>query len=183
MAEDEQNLIASVQLSELELLSANPAYFTEPMQWRVRIDLLERLPRPVTMSFVWVGSARSDKHDQTLDEFEVGPLACGPNEFIVDHNAPDVDEIPREELLDIAGMYLMFSYAGQPFLRVAYCVKVAYWDEQLNLAPPRAPRTEMLGRNVLMQRPMMSTFYVDWQAFVAEQIAAGDNEDDEDDVK
>lgn len=175
-------VVASVQLTELEMLSSNPAYFTDRVQWRMRLEALEELPDVVTISFHWVGSVKSSDYDQLLDEFDIGPLTIGINEVVLDHEPPQIGLIPADELFEVTGMFIVFSYRGQTFLRVGYYAKVAFWNDQHMLNPPEEMDLSLLGRNVLMQRPTVTTFLVDWDSFskpAAAAIAAPRDDDDD----
>ena len=162
---DEQVMIASVQLTELEMQSANPAFFTDRVQWRMRVEALEELPEPVTVAFYWVGSVKSCDHDQLLEEFDIGPLTVGINEVVLEHDAPQIGLIPADELFELTGLYIILSYRGQAFLRVGYWAKVAFWDNDHMINPPAQLELGMIGRNVLMERPIVTTYPVDWDAF------------------
>jgi histone chaperone ASF1 len=155
-------IIASIQLTELEMLSNNPAYFTDEMQWRMRLELLEEMTDVVTVSFYWVGSVASADYDQLLDEFDIGPLSVGVNELVLEHGPPAINRIPADELFEVTGLYIVFAYRGQTFLRVGYYAKIAFWDDRHMLNPPAQLDLSLLGRNVLMQRPMVTTYPVDW---------------------
>jgi histone chaperone ASF1 len=155
-------IIASIQLTELEMLSNNPAYFTDEMQWRMRLELLEEMTDVVTVSFYWVGSVASADYDQLLDEFDIGPLSVGVNELVLEHGPPAINGIPADELFEVTGLYIVFSYRDQTFLRVGYYAKIAFWDDRHMLNPPAQLDLSLLGRNVLMQRPMVTTYPVDW---------------------
>jgi histone chaperone ASF1 len=163
--ENEGATIASVQLTELEMLSANPAYFTDRLQWRMRLECLEELPEPITVAFTWIGSAKSDEHDQLLGEFDIGPLTLEVNEVVLEHDAPQIGLIPADELFELTGLYITLSYRGERFLRVNYFAKVAFWDNEHMLNPPAHLDLSYIGRNMLMDRPNVLTFPVDWDSF------------------
>eukprot|EP00659_Diplonema_papillatum_P006988 gene6988-10767_t len=122
----------SINLSEMELVSPNPAQFTDVYQWRVRLDVLEELKSDVEFKVVWIGSSSSSEYDEILEECEVGPLAVGANEFVLEHNAPNWRLIPPEDLLSVTVVIIALSYRGHEFLRVGYYVNVAYDVDTLN---------------------------------------------------
>jgi histone chaperone ASF1 len=169
MADDNELAgMALVQLREVELMNENPAPFDHPLAWRFKLELLKALPLSVDIAFYYVGDTGNDQHDQLIDEIEVGPLPAGESEFTFECPGPDLLRIPPASLLGMTGFYLMFAYAGTQFLRVGYFVNVAYWDDALNLNPPATVASiDMVGRNILMQRPMMSMMACDWDAVVA----------------
>ena len=171
----DSTVIQSVQLQELELLTPNPAPFTGAFNWRVRLQTLDVLPLPIDIAFVWVGSQKGDENDQTLDEIEVGPLPPGTHEFTVEHEAPNFELIPKADLIGVTGLFMSFSYAGQQFLRVGYYVSVAYWDEALNAVPPPVVDINKVGRNLLIQKPILNCYGIDWSATAK---PASDDDDD-----
>jgi histone chaperone ASF1 len=171
------SVIQSVQLLELELQTPNPAPFTEGYQWRVRLQTLDELPLPIDIAFTWVGSKNSEDHDQELDEIEVGPLPVGTHEFQVEHDAPDHELIPKEDLINVTGLFMTFSYAGQQFLRVGYYVSVAFWNDAFNATPPPTVEIQEVGRNVLIQKPILNCFGIDWTRTAP---AAAESDEDHD---
>ena len=158
-----------VQLQELELSGGNPAKFSDVMNWRMRVEVLDKLTEPISVSIVWVGSANSNNYDQVLDEFDVGPFPVGTSEFNLACDAPIISRIPMDELLGVTVMYFIYSYKGNAFLRVGYYVQVAYIDDVLNANPPADIDLNMLGRCLAMTQPAITTIPIMW-----DEVASGE---------
>eukprot|EP01063_Lacrimia_lanifica_P033037 TRINITY_DN5775_c0_g1_i2.p5 TRINITY_DN5775_c0_g1~~TRINITY_DN5775_c0_g1_i2.p5 ORF type:complete len:205 (+),score=99.90 TRINITY_DN5775_c0_g1_i2:55-669(+) len=152
----------SISLSEIEMVSPNPAHFADPYQWRIRMDVLEELDSDVEFKVVWIGSSTSNAFDETLEECEVGPLAPGANEFILEHNAPNWKLIPPEDLLSVTVILITVSYKEQEFLRIGYYVNVAYDKDTLNELPPDEIHIDRLARNVLTSKPTLVQKQIEW---------------------
>ena len=75
---------------------------------------------------MYVGSADSEKYDQTLDSVLVGPVEMGRNKFVFQANAPDHKLIPVNDLLGVTVVMLICSYKKQEFIRVGYYVNNEY---------------------------------------------------------
>ena len=75
---------------------------------------------------VYVGSAENSSFDQVLDEIVVGPVPVGTHKFILETDAPDLNLIPRGDLLGITVLLVTCSYREQEFARVGYYVKNEY---------------------------------------------------------
>lgn len=173
-----------MEIKWAELTTPNPCAFNQPFGWRFHIESFLPAPVPIDIGIVWVGSAKSSAHDIVLDEFEIQGIQPGANEFSIEHGAPDVLQIPRQELFDtITVMTISFSIGGQPFARIAYLVQVgAYGAESDSIragnsqAPvmggtPESQRDailKVLGRNIQAQRPRLTVLPVDdWYGYVA----------------
>eukprot|EP01060_Flectonema_neradi_P007060 TRINITY_DN1488_c3_g1_i1.p1 TRINITY_DN1488_c3_g1~~TRINITY_DN1488_c3_g1_i1.p1 ORF type:complete len:182 (+),score=44.34 TRINITY_DN1488_c3_g1_i1:110-655(+) len=156
----------SINLAEIELISPNPAHFTDPYQWRIRLDVLEELQEDVEFKVVWIGSSASNAYDEVLEDCEVGPLAVGANEFVLEHNAPDWKLIPPEDLLSVTVVLITVSYKEQEFLRIGYYVNVAYDHDTLNEEPPESIDIDRLARNVLTSKPTLVTKTITWDTIV-----------------
>ncbi|KAG8342026.1 anti-silencing protein ASF 1 [Trypanosoma vivax] len=148
-----------VQLLEIELLGDNPAPFAHSMHWRVRLEALEALEEPISITFVWVGSAMSADYDQILDAFDVGPLAKGATEFSMECDAPQADLVPKHELLGVTILVISFQYKGQEFLRVGYYTQVAYFSTSHG---HHTPQPDLLGRFIAMPRPTVTVTPIAW---------------------
>lgn len=90
----------------------------------------------------YVGSAESEKYDQTLDAVFVGPVACGQYRFVFQADPPDFTKIPDDDVVGVTIILLTCSYRNQEFLRVGYYVNNEYADENLRDEPPSKPQIE-----------------------------------------
>lgn len=90
----------------------------------------------------YVGSAESEKYDQTLDAVYVGPVALGQYRFVFQADPPDFSKIPPDDVVGVTIILLTCSYRNQEFLRVGYYVNNEYEDEELRIEPPPQPQIE-----------------------------------------
>ena len=167
-----------MDLKFVEFLSANPTNFNNAFTWKFRIESSLPEPVPLTLAFVWVGSAKSSEHDIILDEIDLEGIQPGLNEFTIDHQAPDVTQIPEDELFGMTVLTISFSITGESsFNRLAYLVDVGAFGELSdsirsgNSQPPiinqenpeqrRQALLSVLGRNVVADRPRLSVFPTD----------------------
>lgn len=153
-----------VQLLEIELLGSNPDSYSTKMQWRMRLEAARGLSEPLSISFVWVGSASSSSFDQILDDFEVGPLEAGVTEFHLECDAPQMELVPPADVLGVTILLVSFQYRSQEFLRVGYYTQVAYFDAHLNQYPPEDHKVDLLGRFIAMPQPAVTTLPIHWGA-------------------
>ena len=174
---DAEEVVQPFQLTEVELLTPNPDRFTSPFNWRIRLQMLKEMPLPIDIGFMWLGSKSTDEHDIVMDEIEVGPLTSGIHEFTHEHDAPDHRLIPQGNLINVTGLFLTFSYAGQQFLRVGYYVSVAFWEDRLNHDIPPVIDIAQVGRHVLLQKPLMNCYGIDWSRREAPRDVDSDDAD------
>jgi len=81
---------------------------------------------------VYVGSAQSEEHDQTLDAVLVGPVAIGRSTFVFKAPAPDAKKIPEKDLMGVTIILLTCHYKEKEFIRVGYYVNNYCEDEEFN---------------------------------------------------
>lgn len=155
-------MAAVIQLQEVELLNSNPALFTDPLVWRMKVAVAKPLQHCMTVSFVWVGSSRSADYDQQLDEFDVGPFQDGTCTFTLECDPPDPRRLDMSEILGMTVLQVFFKYGGTRFLSVGYFVQVAFFDQHLNQCPPAAVDLQCLGRYLVMNQPSIVTIPIVW---------------------
>lgn len=85
---------------------------------------------------IYVGSASSEAHDQTLDSVLVGPVPAGRHRFVFQANAPDTAKIPSDDAVGVTVVLLTCSYKGHEFVRVGYYVNNEYTDAEMTENPP-----------------------------------------------
>jgi hypothetical protein len=175
-----------MEIKWAELMTPNPCAFGHPFAWRFRLESFLPAPVPVDIGVVWVGSAKSSEHDIVLEELEVSAINPGVNEFSFEHPAPDVLQIPRDELFStITVMTITLAVGGEPFARVAYLVQGGAFGQEsdaIRSGQSQAPRIEgtpeqqreailrVLGRNVQAQRPRLTVLNVEnWAGWVYNQ--------------
>jgi histone chaperone ASF1 len=84
----------------------------------------------LSWKIIYVGSALSEDFDQTLEEFDIGPIENKSTlKFDISCSSPDPSKIPRRELLctpllilGVTALILTASYRAQEFIRVGYYV-------------------------------------------------------------
>lgn len=152
----------AVQLLELELLGDNPGPYAAPLHFRARVESSHAFTEPISVSFLWVGSATSSEFDQSLDVFDVGPLCEGVTDFELVCDGPDPFEVPQDELIGLTVLIISFQFRQQEFLRVAYYCQAAYFTPQLNEHPPHPLQPDALGRFVVMPQPVVTATPINW---------------------
>ena len=85
---------------------------------------------------IYVGSASSETHDQTLDSVLVGPVPAGRHRFVFQANAPDTAKIPSDDVVGVTVVLLTCSYKSHEFVRVGYYVNNEYTDPEMTENPP-----------------------------------------------
>jgi hypothetical protein len=167
-----------MDLKYVELISPNPCAFTKDFVWKFRIESSLPEPVPLTLGFVWVGSAKNSDNDIILDEIDLDNITPGLNEFVIDHPAPEISQLPEDELYGMTVLTISFAITGSPaFNRLAYLVDVgAYGDvsdsirsgnsqpPHINHADDKSRRDailQVLGRHVVADKPRLSVFPTD----------------------
>jgi len=88
------------------------------MKFKFDLQVQEALPESVKFKIIWISSAERADLDQTLDDFEVGPMQKGSCSFVVDINPPNPNLIPVNDILGITAMMISISYRGMEFFRL-----------------------------------------------------------------
>ena len=55
------------------------------------------------------------------------------------------------------------SYNNQEFFRVGYYVNNYYEDQELNENPPLVPEVDKLTRHILVEKPRVTKFQIQWE--------------------
>ena len=111
----------------------------------------------------YVGSAESEKYDQTLDSVYVGPVAPGQYRFVFQADPPNFSALPSSDIVGVTIILLTCSYKNQEFLRVGYYVNNEYVDEHMREEPPAVPVLEKLVRSILSDKPRVTKYPIDWE--------------------
>lgn len=140
---------------------------------------------------IYVGSAESSDYDQVLDCIMVGPVPVGVNKFLftvcrfsilfptsfinnranrvlfraphlAQAPAPDIEHLPKNDVLGVTVVILSCSYVDKPFVQVGYYVNNEYTDEELRENPPQKIVFEKLYRNILGNKPKVTRYPIDW---------------------
>ncbi|XP_059487166.1 histone chaperone asf1 [Neocloeon triangulifer] len=153
--------MAKIHLSNVVVLG-NPSPFLHPFQFEVTFECNEELKEDLEWKVIYVGSAESEEHDQTLDTIYVGPIPEGRHMFVFQAACPDVTRIPEADALGVTVVLLTCSYRNQEFVRVGYFINNEYTDPELRENPPTTPQYDKIARNILATAPRVTRFKIDW---------------------
>jgi histone chaperone ASF1 len=154
--------MALVNVANMIVLD-NPAPFENPLQFEITFECLQALEDDLEWKVVYVGSAESSSHDQTLDEILVGPVPVGINKFILQADAPDPSTIPQNDILGVTVILVTCSYREREFVRVGYYVNNEYsepYDEEKG--PPMPLDMSKVTRTILADKPRVTRFVINW---------------------
>ena len=154
------------------IVKDNPASFLDNINFEVTFTALDPLPCPLSWKIIYVGSALSEDFDQTLQEFDIGPIEQNSTlKFDISCGNPDQTKIPRNELLcnfclilGVTALLLTASYRGQEFIRVGYYVHNQI-REELTQDPFSMPLEDLLPkirRTIISDKPRVTKFNIDW---------------------
>ena len=66
-------------------------------------------------------------------------------------------------MVGVTGLLLTCSYNQQEFFRVGYYVNNYYEEAELNENPPMQPDISRLTRHILVEKPRVTKFAVQWE--------------------
>lgn len=141
----------------------NPAPFLSPFSFEITFECLQPLSDDLEWKVLYVGSAEDTSHDQVLDEILVGPIPVGINKFVLQADAPDISQIPEEDILGVTVVLVTCSYREKEFVRVGYYVNNEYaepYDEEKG--PPKPLDMAKVRRCVLSEKPRVTRFPIQW---------------------
>mmetsp|Transcript_19495 Transcript_19495/g.24551 ORF Transcript_19495/g.24551 Transcript_19495/m.24551 type:complete len:218 (-) Transcript_19495:217-870(-) len=154
--------MALVNVANMVVLD-NPAPFENPLQFEITFECLQALEDDLEWKVVYVGSAESSTHDQTLDEILVGPVPVGVNKFILQADAPDPKSIPQNDILGVTVILVTCSYREREFVRVGYYVNNEYKEEyDEEKGPPMPLDLSKVERTILADKPRVTRFQINW---------------------
>jgi histone chaperone ASF1 len=104
----------------------------------------------------------SKPEDITLDSIAVGPVQMGKSQFFLEVDGPSVEQIARDDLLDVTALVLVCSYCGAEFERVGFFVFHYYDDEAMRAQPPEVPAVTHLMREIKVDDIRHTNFTIDW---------------------
>lgn len=70
--------------------------------------------------------------------------------------------MPETDIVGVTAILLTCSYNNQEFFRVGYYVNNYYEDPELNENPPSKPDITKLTRHILVEKPRVTKFQIDW---------------------
>lgn len=74
-----------------------------------------------------------------------------------------MSRLPEQDIVGVTGILLTCSYAEQEFFRVGYYVNNYYEEQELNENPPPKPIIEKLTRHILVEKPRVTKFQIQWE--------------------
>ena len=155
-------MTAPLFVSSIVVLS-NPCPFLSPFEFQITCVCSFAIKEEVEWKLVYIGSAGEESCDQTLDSILVGPIPVGTSKFVFSAPAPNADLIPEADLVGATVVLLIGLYKEREFLRIGYYVNVDYGNnEAFNLQPPSPPKVDLLQRNVLADKPIVTKFDIPW---------------------
>lgn len=163
--------MSAISLVNVQLLN-NPAKFTDDFKLEITFECTEQLKHDLEWKLTYVGSSKSDDHDQVLDSILVGPIPLGVSKFVMECPPPNHEVIPQQEVVSVTVMLLSGLYNDKEFVRVGYYVNNEYEKEEYKEEPPKKVIIEEVSRNILVDKPRVTKFNIPW-----------DNEDDKDSDK
>lgn len=99
--------MAKVHITNVVVLD-NPSSFFNPFQFELTFECIEELKEDLEWKMIYVGSAESEEHDQTLDTIYVGPVPEGRHIFVFQADPPDVTRIPGKQNHILLWLYFLF---------------------------------------------------------------------------
>jgi len=141
----------------------NPAQFQSPFSFEITFECLQPLQDDLEWKVLYVGSAEDTSNDQVLDEILVGPIPVGINKFVLQADAPDISQIPQDDILGVTVVLVTCSYREKEFVRVGYYVNnecTEPYDEEVG--PPKPLDMSKVRRVVLADKPRVTRFPVQW---------------------
>jgi len=153
--------MAKVHVSNVVVLN-NPTTFLTAFQFEITFECIEELKEDLEWKIIYVGSAESESHDQTLDSVFVGPVPEGRHMFVFQADPPDTSKIPQADAVGVTVVLLTCSYRSKEFVRIGYYVNNEYSDPEMRETPPAVPQYDKLVRNILATQPRVTRFKIEW---------------------
>jgi histone chaperone ASF1 len=154
----------------------NPTKFTNPFQFEITFECASPLEDDLEWSLIYVCCPENPEKDLILDSILLGPVAVGLNKFVFQADPPELNQIPRDDLIGVTVLLLTCSYRGQEFIRVGYYLSNEYDNEEMRLNPPEVPQPQLIVRNILDERPRVTLFAIDWSSRTAAMVSGTSNE-------
>jgi histone chaperone ASF1 len=92
----------------------------------------------------------------------VGPVVKGTQKVLFQAPAPDIKNIPPNDVLGVTVCLLTVHYKNNEFVRVGYYVNIEYDEEELRTNPPETIQIERLQRNILAEKPRVTRWAIQW---------------------
>ncbi|CAK72461.1 unnamed protein product (macronuclear) [Paramecium tetraurelia] len=140
------------------------ALFQTPISLQITFEVLNSLPDEIEWNLIYIGSPLSDKYDQVLDNFSMGPLQKGLMQFTITSQPPNYQLIPsKEDLFSVSALILTAKYRQKEFFRVGYYVYNNYTEAELIENEPQVVLIDRVYRQILGSNPRITKFPIDWE--------------------
>jgi histone chaperone ASF1 len=143
-------------------LDPNGCPATENLSFEITLEVNHELEQDLEWKLVFVGSARTNEHDQVLDSIDIGPLSPSTVKFIFDAPAPNLQLVPAEDRFEVAVIYFSVSYREQEFVRIGYYMRHEYDCEELVENPPDELDIRRVKRTLDMANPHLTRYPIMW---------------------
>eukprot|EP01071_Lankesteria_metandrocarpae_P007467 Lankesteria_metandrocarpae@DN4690_c0_g1_i2.p1 len=153
--------MALVNVTKVEV-GRNPAAITDPFQFEVVFECLERLEADLDWKLTYVGSSENKTLDQELDSVVMGPINRGALKFAFEASPPDFTKIPVEDIHGFTIILLTGAYRTEEFIRIGWYIHNDYTDTELQMDPPEIPLLHKMHRYVLTDDPRVTRFKISW---------------------
>ncbi|CAD8045771.1 unnamed protein product [Paramecium primaurelia] len=140
------------------------ALFQTPISLQITFEVRNDLTDEIEWNLIYIGSPLSDKFDQVLDNFSMGPLQKGFMQFTITSQPPNYQLIPsKEDLFSVSALILSAKYRQKEFFRVGYYVYNNYTEAELIENEPQVILIDRVYRQILGSNPRITKFPIDWE--------------------
>eukprot|EP01100_Stratorugosa_tubuloviscum_P006107 TRINITY_DN2650_c0_g3_i1.p1 TRINITY_DN2650_c0_g3~~TRINITY_DN2650_c0_g3_i1.p1 ORF type:complete len:155 (-),score=71.13 TRINITY_DN2650_c0_g3_i1:106-570(-) len=153
--------MSMVTVTEIKLLSANPAPFRELMTFEISYEALKDLPEDLDWKISFIPSANS-QDDQLLESVLVGPVPASSQKFVIEVPAPDADKIPTQDLIGVSVLMISCAYKNQDFVHIGFFVRNEYDNQEMMDEPPTVPDYSKVQRAILIEQPRQTRLDISW---------------------
>lgn len=102
------------------LVHNNPSALNTNILFEVTFECLQEVTGILDWKVMYIGAKKDQSGDQTLVNFEMGPISPGVMKFNIETNAPNYELIPAEALLgnwhnniDVTALLISVNYKNQ----------------------------------------------------------------------
>lgn len=160
-------------MNVINIIAHNPkAAFLSPLSFEIFFEALQPLRRTLTWRILYIGQASDSTQDQVLEEAEMEDIQPGQMKFVFEGGPPDVSKIQESEVVGVTGVLVTCSYNAEEFFRVGYYVNNYYEEPELQENPPDKPLIDRLTRHILVEKPRVTKFQVQWDDSASQTAAS-----------
>lgn len=124
--------MSRVQITSVGNIANNPCPISEGFHLKVSFYCFQPLNTDLEfkLMYSYCNPVTNNVEEQELDNMFVGQVNVGPNQFVLQTNPPDYNQIHVTELLDTSVLLLSCCYVSQEFATVGFYVRNGYLEEQ-----------------------------------------------------